>query len=159
MSVPRRCSSSGTARCSRGRPSARSPRSVATGEVVFNTSLSGYQEILTDPSYAGQIIAFTYPHIGSYGVNDEDAESRRPFCSGIIVRDLVRRASNWRSTGDLDSFLGAAGIPGIAGVDTRRLTRHLRDRGALPAAFGTDEDAVRAAAAAAGPTVSTSLPG
>jgi len=124
-------------------------RELATGELVFNTSLSGYQEILTDPSYAGQIITFTYPHIGNYGVNPEDAESRRPFCRGIVVRDLARRASNWRSTGDLDSYLQEHGVPGITGIDTRRLTRHLRDRGAMPAAFGADEAIARAAAAAA----------
>ena len=125
---------------------------VATGEVVFNTSLSGYQEILTDPSYAGQLITFTYPHIGNYGVNPDDAESRRPFCRGIVVRDLARRPSNWRSTGDLDSYLQDHGVPGITGIDTRRLTRHLRDRGSLPGAFGADEATVRAAAVAASGT-------
>jgi carbamoyl-phosphate synthase small subunit len=122
---------------------------ATTGEVVFNTALSGYQEIVTDPSYAGQIITFTYPHIGNYGVNDTDDESRRPFCSGVIVRDLARRASNWRATASLDDLLQRHAVPGIAGVDTRRLTRHLRDAGALPGAFGTDEQAVRAAAARA----------
>jgi carbamoyl-phosphate synthase small subunit len=121
----------------------------AVGEVVFNTALSGYQEILTDPSYAGQIITFTYPHIGNYGVNDDDAESRRPFCSGVVVRDLARRPSNWRATGTLSDFLRRHEVPGIAGIDTRRLTRHLRDHGALPGAFGTDEAAVRAAASTA----------
>jgi carbamoyl-phosphate synthase small subunit len=125
---------------------------VATGEVVFNTALSGYQEILTDPSYAGQMITFTYPHIGNYGVNPDDAESRRPFCSGVLVRDLARRPSNWRATESLDDFLRRHGVPGIAGIDTRRLTRHLREAGALPGAFGTDESAVRAAASAAVPT-------
>jgi len=119
---------------------------VATGEVVFNTSLSGYQEIVTDPSYAGQVIAFTYPHIGNYGVNDEDRESARPACRGVIVRDLARRPSSWRATGSLDDFLKEHGVPGIAGIDTRRLTRHLRDAGALPGAFGTDEQAVRESA-------------
>jgi carbamoyl-phosphate synthase small subunit len=125
---------------------------VAVGEVVFNTSLSGYQEIVTDPSYAGQMITFTYPHIGNYGVNDDDNESTRPFCRGVIVRDLARRPSNWRSTGDLDEFLRRHGVPGIAGIDTRRLTRHLRDAGALPGAFGADEADVRDAATAAEPT-------
>ena len=76
---------------------ALAPGAVATGEVVFNTSLSGYQEILSDPSYAGQMIAFTYPHIGNYGVNDDDLESPHPFCRGVIVRDLARRSSNWRA--------------------------------------------------------------
>jgi carbamoyl-phosphate synthase small subunit len=122
---------------------------VATGEVVFNTALCGYQEIVTDPSYAGQIIAFTYPHIGNYGVNDDDAESRRPFCRGIIVRDLASRPSSWRANGDLDSFLRAHDVAAICGIDTRRLTRHLRDAGALPGAFGTDEEAARAAASEA----------
>jgi len=112
---------------------------VTSGEVVFNTSLSGYQEIITDPSYAGQIISFTYPHIGNYGVVPVDAESRRPFCRGVIVRDLARRHSNWRSQSSLDDFLVAQGIAGIAGIDTRRLTRHIRDTGAMPGAFGAIE--------------------
>src|SRR5262249_59567112 len=110
------------------------------------------QEILTDPSYAGQMITFTYPHIGNYGVNPEDVESRRPFCSGVLVRELARRPSNWRATESLDEFLRRHGVPGIAGIDTRRLTRHLREAGALPGAFGADEAALRAAASAAGPT-------
>ena len=122
------------------------PGVVATGEVVFNTALSGYQEILSDPSYAGQMIAFTYPHIGNYGVNDDDLESHRPFCRGVIVRDLARRSSSWRATGELPDFLVRHQVPGITGVDTRRLTRHLREVGAMPAAMGTDEPAVRAAA-------------
>jgi carbamoyl-phosphate synthase small subunit len=125
---------------------------VAAGEVVFNTALSGYQEVLTDPSYAGQMITFTYPHIGNYGVNPDDVESRRPFCSGVLVRDLARRPSNWRATESLDAFLRRHHVPGIAGLDTRRLTRHLRESGALPGAFGTDETAVRAAASSAAPT-------
>jgi carbamoyl-phosphate synthase small subunit len=132
---------------------------VATGEVVFNTALSGYQEILTDPSYAGQMITFTYPHIGNYGVNPDDAESRRPFCSGVVVRDLARRPSNWRSTGSLDEFLRRHRVPGIAGLDTRRLTRHLRRSGALPGAFGADEGAVREAAASARATDGIDLVG
>src|SRR4051812_36164793 len=120
---------------------------VASGEVVFNTVMTGYQEVITDPSYAGQIITFTYPHIGNYGVNDDDRESRRPFCRGVIVRDLARRRSNWRSDADLDAFLRAAGVAGIAGIDTRRLTRHIRDTGAMPGAFGTaDESTLKAAA-------------
>jgi carbamoyl-phosphate synthase small subunit len=123
------------------------PAEVATGEVVFNTVLTGYQEVITDPSYAGQVIAFTYPHIGNYGVTPDDAESRRPACRGVIVRDLARRRSNWRSEGDLEEYLKRAGVPGIAGVDTRRLTRHIRSAGAMPGAFGTaDPDALLEAA-------------
>jgi len=119
---------------------------VTTGEFVFNTALSGYQEIITDPSYAGQIITFTYPHIGNYGTNETDNESARPFCRGIVVRELSRWASSWRSTESLHDLLTRTGTAAIAGVDTRRLTRHLRDHGALPGAFGADETAVRAAA-------------
>jgi len=123
---------------------------VTTGEFVFNTVLSGYQEVISDPSYAGQIITFTYPHIGNYGVNAHDDESLRPRCSGVVIRDLARRHSNFRAEGDLDSYLRAHGVAGIAGVDTRRLTRHLRDHGAMPGAFGTaDEATLRAAAASA----------
>lgn len=125
---------------------------VSVGEVVFNTALSGYQEIITDPSYAGQIVTFTYPHIGNCGVNADDEESRRPFCRGVIVRDLARRASNWRAAEGLEEFLVRQGVPGIAGIDTRRLTRHLRTAGALPGAFGADEAAVRAAARGASGT-------
>jgi carbamoyl-phosphate synthase small subunit len=121
------------------------PVDATTGELVFNTALSGYQEIVTDPSYAGQVITFTYPHIGNYGVNVDDDESRRPFCAGVVVRDLAPHHSNWRATAGLDDLLVRHGVPGISGIDTRRLTRHLRDEGALPGAFGTDEAAVRAA--------------
>lgn len=127
---------------------------VAGGEVVFNTVLSGYQEVITDPSYAGQIITFTYPHIGNYGVNDHDFESIRPFCRGVIVREMARRHSNHRAEDSLDAMLRRFGISGIAGIDTRRLTRLLRDTGAMPGAFGpvgtggVDEATLRAAAAA-----------
>ena len=122
---------------------------MGVGELVFNTALSGYQEIVTDPSYAGQVITFTYPHIGNYGVNADDDESRRPFCAGVVVRDLATHHSNWRATGSLDDLLVRHHVPGITGIDTRRLTRHLRDTGARPGAFGTDEAAVRAAAGVA----------
>jgi carbamoyl-phosphate synthase small subunit len=122
---------------------------VATGEFVFNTALSGYQEVLTDPSYAGQVVTFTYPHIGNYGTNPADEESGGVHCAGLVVRDLARRASNWRSEEGLEAYLLRHRVPGVAGIDTRRLTRHLRSHGALPGAFGTDEAAVRAAAAAA----------
>jgi carbamoyl-phosphate synthase small subunit len=128
------------------------PAGAASGEVVFNTVLAGYQEVITDPSYAGQIITFTYPHIGNYGVNLADFEARRPFCRGVVVRDLARRRSNWRSEADLDAQLRAYGIPGIAGVDTRKLTRRIREVGAIPGAFGpvdlVDEAALLAAAEA-----------
>ena len=120
---------------------------VATGELVFNTVLSGYQEVLTDPSYAGQVIAFTYPHIGNYGVSADDSESARPHCRGVIVRDLARRPSSWRSSGDLESWLRRHRVPGMTGVDTRRLTRHIRQAGAMPCAFGTADEATLAAAA------------
>lgn len=108
----------------------------AAGEVVFNTALSGYQEIISDPSYAGQIVTFTAPHIGNYGVNRPDFEARRPHCRGVVVRDLARRYSNWRADGSLDDLLRRHGIPGLAGVDTRRLTRRVRDHGAMQAALG-----------------------
>ena len=126
---------------------------VTTGEAVFNTVLSGYQEVITDPSYAGQVIAFTATHIGNYGVNPDDDEAARPHCHGVIVRELCGTPSNWRSTGSLEEFLQGNAVAGIAGVDTRRLTRHLRERGALPCAFGTaGESELRAAAASAPPT-------
>jgi carbamoyl-phosphate synthase small subunit len=126
---------------------------VTAGEVVFNTALSGYQEILTDPSYAGQVITFTYPHIGNYGINVDDDQANAPHCRGVIVRDLARRGSNWRATDDIDSFLRRHHVAGIAGIDTRRLTRHIRDAGALPGAFGVaDRDALLDAAQADGGT-------
>ncbi|MFM7258563.1 MAG: glutamine-hydrolyzing carbamoyl-phosphate synthase small subunit [Acidimicrobiaceae bacterium] len=121
---------------------------IARGEVVFHTGLSGYQEILTDPSYAGQIITFTTPHIGNYGTSAGDNESSKIFARGVIVRELARRRSNWRSDDSLDSFLKRHDISGIAGIDTRRLTRVLRESGAMPGAFGTAaESDLRQAAA------------
>jgi carbamoyl-phosphate synthase small subunit len=126
---------------------------VSTGEAVFNTVLSGYQEVITDPSYAGQVVAFTYPHIGNYGVNPTDDEAVRPHCRGVVVRDLADAPSNWRSEGTLEAFLTAHGVPGITGIDTRRLTRHLRDHGSVPCAFGTaSESELASAAASAEPT-------
>ncbi|MDQ1396286.1 MAG: carbamoyl-phosphate synthase small subunit, partial [Acidimicrobiaceae bacterium] len=120
---------------------------VTTGEVVFNTVMSGYQEVITDPSYAGQVIAFTYPHIGNYGVVPADDESGRPFCRGVVVRDLARRPSSWRAADDLSTFLQRHDLAGIAGVDTRRLTRHIREAGSMPCAFGTaDETTLKQAA-------------
>ena len=125
------------------------PAEVSAGEVVFNTVLSGYQEVITDPSYAGQIITFTYPHIGNYGTNATDMEARKAFCRGVIIRDLPRRRSNFRAQDDLDGFLKAQGLAGIAGLDTRRLTRHIRDSGAMVGAFGTADEATLLAAAKA----------
>jgi carbamoyl-phosphate synthase small subunit len=118
------------------------PDGICTGEVVFNTVLSGYQEVITDPSYAGQVIAFTYPHIGNYGVAPDDQESRRPFCRGIVVRDLVARPSSWRAAEALGPWLRRHRVPAITGIDTRRLTRHIREAGSMPCAFGTASETV-----------------
>ena len=133
---------------------------VATGELVFNTCLSGYQEVLTDPSYAGQVIAFTYPHIGNYGVSPEDEQAGRPFCRGVVVRDVTDRPSNWRAADSLEGFLLRHGIAGITGVDTRRLTRHLREEGAMGCALGTVGEAeLREAARREPGTLGTDLVG
>jgi carbamoyl-phosphate synthase small subunit len=107
------------------------------GEIVFNTSMSGYQEILTDPSYAGQIVCMTYPLIGNYGVNEDDVESRRPWVEGFVVRESSRIASNWRSTETLDAYLKRNNIVGIEHIDTRALVRHIRDKGAMRSAIST----------------------
>jgi carbamoyl-phosphate synthase small subunit len=133
-----------------GRP-VGAPAEVTTGELVFNTALSGYQEVLSDPSYAGQIIAFTYPQIGNYGVTVADNEAQTVACRGIIVRDLTRRASNWRASSSLEEYLVEHAIAGLSGVDTRRLTRHIRAVGAITCAFGTAEEAVLLAAARSEP--------
>ena len=103
---------------------------AAVGEVVFNTAMTGYQEILTDPSYCRQIVTLTYPHIGNTGVNDEDPESPRVYAEGLIVRDVPRRHSSWRAQSDLGGYLRKNNIPGIADIDTRKLTRILREKGA-----------------------------
>jgi carbamoyl-phosphate synthase small subunit len=103
---------------------------VAVGEVVFNTAITGYQEILTDPSYCRQIVTLTYPHIGNTGVNEEDHESPQVYASGLVVRDLPRRTSSWRSQSDLSSYLRKHGVVGISDIDTRMLTRILREKGA-----------------------------
>jgi len=121
----------------------------ASGEVVFNTSMTGYQEILTDPSYAGQIVTLTYPHVGNVGINAEDAESRRVFAAGLVIRDLPRRASNWRRVLDLSQYLREANVVGIADVDTRKLTRILRERGAQNGCIVAGETLTEADAAAA----------
>jgi carbamoyl-phosphate synthase small subunit len=111
---------------------------TATGEVVFNTGMTGYQEVLSDPSYCGQILTFTYPLLGNYGVNDEDWESEKVRAQGMVCRDLCEVPSNWRSTGTLHDFLAARGVPGIHGIDTRALTRHLRDRGTMRGCLSTE---------------------
>ena len=120
-----------------------------TGEACFNTSMSGYQEVLTDPSYRGQIVAMTYPMIGNYGVNTLDPESERPHVRGFVVEELCEVPSNWRSSGSLDGYLKEWDIPGIQGIDTRALTKHLRTRGAMRSVITTElsvEEAVRTAA-------------
>lgn len=126
---------------------------TTVGEVVFNTAMTGYQEILTDPSYAGQIVTLTYPHIGNTGVNAEDVESRQIFAAGLVIRDLPRLASSWRKQGDLATYLRAANVVGIADLDTRRLTRLLREKGAqngcIVAGADVDDAAVTRAIAAA----------
>jgi carbamoyl-phosphate synthase small subunit len=112
----------------------------AVGEVVFNTSMTGYQEILTDPSYEGQIVAMTYPEIGNVGVNPEDVESRRPFVRGFIVKNYTPQPSNWRSSQALHEYMKANRIVGIEGIDSRALVRHLRDYGAQQAIISTVSD-------------------
>ncbi|MDD5655205.1 MAG: glutamine-hydrolyzing carbamoyl-phosphate synthase small subunit [Candidatus Omnitrophica bacterium] len=109
------------------------------GEVVFNTSMAGYQEILTDPSYKGQIVAMTYPLIGNYGVNKEDVQSRRPFLEGFVVKEYCKLASNWRSEKSLSDYLKENGIMGIEGIDTRALTLNIRLAGALKAVLSTED--------------------
>ena len=109
----------------------------ARGEVVFNTSMTGYQEILTDPSYAGQMITMTYPQIGNYGVNSDDYESRGPFAEGFIVKEYSKYYSNWRAEESLESFLQRYGVVGIEGIDTRALTKHIRSMGAMKGVIST----------------------
>jgi len=128
-------------------------KGTSVGEVVFNTSMTGYQEILTDPSYAGQIVTLTYPHVGNVGVNAEDVESRRAFAAGLVIRDLPRVESNFRAVGGLDAYLAKHEIVGIADIDTRKLTRLLREKGAqngciLSGGTANDTDAERAIARA-----------
>ena len=119
-----------------------------SGEVVFNTAMTGYQEILTDPSYCRQIVTLTYPHIGNTGCNDEDWESRANYAAGLVIRDMPIRASNWRMTATLPEYLKKHGIVAIAGIDTRELTRVLREKGAQAGCVITGEDAARAIAEA-----------
>src|SRR5260221_8105370 len=124
-------------------------KASASGEVCFNTSMTGYQEILPDPSYKGQIITMTYPLIGNYGVNTVDVESRRPHAAGFVIRELSPMVSNWRADLSLAEYLEKNGIPGIQGIDTRALTKKLRVRGALNGFISTeeisDEEAVKRA--------------
>jgi carbamoyl-phosphate synthase small subunit len=131
-------------------------RASACGEVCFNTSMTGYQEILTDPSYKGQIVAMTYPLIGNYGVNPQDVESWRPHVAGFVIRELSPVVSNWRAEQSLAAYLEAHGIPGVQGVDTRALTKKLRVRGALNGFISTEDvpaaEAVRRAQAWPGMT-------
>src|SRR6201996_6468107 len=120
-------------------------RGETFGEAVFSTAMTGYQETLTDPSYHRQVVVQTAPHIGNTGVNDEDDESRRIWVAGYVVRDPARRPSNWRSRRSLDDELAAQGIVGISGIDTRALTRHLRERGAMRCGISsveTDRDSL-----------------
>jgi len=120
---------------------------TTVGEAVFSTGMSGYQETLTDPSYHRQVVVMTAPHIGNTGVNDEDPESGRIWVAGYVVRDPARRASNWRATRSLDEELARYGVVGISGVDTRALTRHLRERGAMRAGIFSGEAAEQGFAA------------
>ena len=127
---------------------------VSLGEVIFNTSMSGYQEVLTDPSYAGQVVVMTTPHIGNYGVNCRDDQSLTPAVAGLIVRSMAGRYSGWRAEGSLVELLRAGGIVALTGIDTRRLTRHIRSAGAMQLAIGTDIDATELhELAAAAPTM------
>ena len=122
---------------------------TSVGEICFNTSMTGYQEVLTDPSYRGQIVAMTYPLIGNYGTNELDAESRSPHVRGFVIEELSEAPSNWRAEISLEQYLRRWNIPGLQGVDTRSLTRHLRTRGAMKACLATEdispEEAVRRA--------------
>ncbi len=113
---------------------------VATGEAVFNTSMTGYQEILSDPSYAGQVVVMTAAHIGNYGVTPFDAQSSHPPARGFVMRSLSGRHSNWRAEGSLASYLDTAGVVALSDIDTRRLTRHIRTHGSMPVALGSDVD-------------------
>ncbi|HLU26523.1 MAG TPA: glutamine-hydrolyzing carbamoyl-phosphate synthase small subunit [Longimicrobiales bacterium] len=119
-------------------------RGIALGEIVFNTSMAGYQEILTDPSYAGQIVTMTFPLIGNYGVNAADQESERPQAAGLIVREISPMYSNWRAKGSLEEYMERHGLVGLTEVDTRALTRHIRSAGAMRAAIAPADEPVDA---------------
>ena len=134
-------------RCFHGRGAGA--RAEASGEVVFNTGLTGYQEIFTDPSYSGQIVVLTYPHIGNYGTNPDDSESARPYIESLVVRELSQVTSNWRSSRSADDFLFSRGIPILAEIDTRALVRHIRTKGSLRGVVSTlDTDEARLVARA-----------
>jgi carbamoyl-phosphate synthase small subunit len=128
-------------------------RGESDGEVVFNTSMTGYQEILTDPSYHGQIVTMTYTQIGNTGVNAQDNENRRPWVRGFVVREISKRVSNWRATASLPEYLEEHGIIGLAGIDTRMLVKHIRERGAMKGVLSTidSDDASLVAKAQASP--------
>lgn len=137
-------------------------RATVVGEAVFNTSMTGYQEIVTDPSYTGQLVCLTVPEVGNVGVNPDDEESRAHGCAGLVVRAISPQVSNFRATEDLPGYLARKGIPGLAEVDTRALTRHLREAGAVMAALSSeDDDAARllALARAAAPMEGLDLTG
>ncbi|MEX2423530.1 MAG: glutamine-hydrolyzing carbamoyl-phosphate synthase small subunit [Acidimicrobiia bacterium] len=132
---------------------------VSTGEAVFNTSMTGYQEIITDPSYAGQVVVMTVPHIGNYGETDFDEQSSGPAASGFVMRSLSRKHSNWRAEGSFAAYLNHHGVVALSDIDTRRLTRHIRDHGAQPVAMGSgvDERELRDVAASAPPMTGQDL--
>lgn len=134
---------------------------IAIGEAVFNTTMSGYQEVFTDPSYAGQVVVMTAPHIGNYGVNGTDQQAAAPHCAGIVVRSMTEAPSSWRAEDTLPAYLQSHGIVSLTDVDTRRLTRHLRTNGAMPMAMGpaVAEREVAAAAATAMPMEGRNLVG
>ncbi len=132
---------------------------TTVGEAVFTTGMTGYQEVLSDPSYCGQIVTMTAPQIGNTGVNEEDPESANPFVAGFVVHELSELPSSWRASGSLDAHLKHHGIVGIQGVDTRALTRHIRDVGAQMGAIGTDPDALTRLAAQAPPMEGRDLTG
>ena len=113
-----------------------------TGEIVFNTGMTGYQESITDQSYNGQILTFTYPLVGNYGVNRDDYESIKPTTKGVVVSEASRRASNWRNQMTLDEFLKAKNIPGISGIDTRALTKIIRQHGTMKATLASPGDSL-----------------
>src|SRR5213595_3443300 len=118
---------------------------TCVGEICFNTSMTGYQEVLTDPSYRGQIVAMTYPLIGNYGINSLDAESRSPHVRAFVIEELTDVPSNWRSEMSLDEYLRKRNIPGAKGIDTRALTRHLRTRGAMKACLTSEDMSIQQA--------------